>query len=269
MNGWAVTSGLGWAPWLAVAALGLAVALVNATSRLMETARDGDAVPGWAPFVWEFSSLALLLALAPLIGAAVAGYPPRRDRLARFVAVHAALTVPYSVLHVGGMVALRKLAYALAGTAYDFSHGDLAREFFYEWRKDVLSYAIVAAVYWYFQRRAEAGQASADRRIEIRDGTSAVYLPPSDILWVEAAGNYVQFHTSAKTHLVRATLAAWEAKLAAQGIVRVHRSRLVNRARIRALKPTPAGDVEITLDDGRAVIGSRRYREALDTAQNP
>jgi DNA-binding LytR/AlgR family response regulator len=46
----------------------------------------------------------------------------------------------------------------------------------------------------------------------------------------------------------------------------VHRSRVVNRAKIAALKPTPSGDVEITLDDGRTMLGSRRYRSALEAA---
>jgi DNA-binding LytR/AlgR family response regulator len=94
-----------------------------------------------------------------------------------------------------------------------------------------------------------------------------VFLPPADILFVEAAGNYIEFHTATRTHLVRGTLSAWEARLAERGFARVHRSRLVNRARIRALKPTPSGDVEITLDDGRTVLGSRRYRAALAEAQ--
>jgi DNA-binding LytR/AlgR family response regulator len=61
-------------------------------------------------------------------------------------------------------------------------------------------------------------------------------------------------------------LADWEARLAARGFVRVHRSRLVNRARIASIKPTPSGDVEITLDEGRVLAGSRRYRAALEQA---
>lgn len=84
------------------------------------------------------------------------------------------------------------------------------------------------------------------------------------MLWVEAAGNYIEFHTGQRSHLVRGTLAAWEARLAAKGFVRVHRSRLVNRTRISAIRPTPSGDVEITLDDSRSIAGSRRYRDALE-----
>jgi DNA-binding LytR/AlgR family response regulator len=181
-------------------------------------------------------------------------------------AIHAALTVPFSLLHVGGMVAIRKAVYAPAGSSYDFSRGVLARELFYEWRKDVLTYALLAATYFAFQRYAEVrSPPEGDQRIEIRDGGSAVFLAAGDILLVEAAGNYVTFHTPARSHLVRGTLAAWEARLTRRGFVRVHRGRLVNRSHIASIKPTPSGDIEITLDDGRVVAGSRRFRSALDS----
>jgi hypothetical protein len=32
------------------------------------------------------------------------------------------------------------------------------------------------------------------------------------------------------------------------------------------MKPTPSGDLELTLDDGRTMLGSRRYRAALESA---
>ena len=67
---------------------------------------------------------------------------------------------------------------------------------------------------------------------------------------------------------MRGTLAAWEARLTARGFVRVHRSRLVNRARIASLKPTPSGDMEIALDTGATLSGSRRYRVGLETSPN-
>lgn len=254
-----------WGPWLFIVAVGVVITIVNATSEILEAQRTGDRLDPRGPFTWEISSLILVLALAPFIGMAVRRWPPRGDNWPRVAAIHAALTVPFSLLHVGGMVAIRKAVYALAGSAYDFSHGMLARELFYEWRKDVLTYALLAATYFAFQRYAEVrSPPEGDQRIEIRDGGAAVFLAPGDILLVEAAGNYVTFHTSARNHLVRGTLAAWEARLTQRGFVRVHRGRLVNRSRIASIKPTPAGDIEITLDDGRVVAGSRRFRSALD-----
>lgn len=256
-----------WRPWWAVLAIGFVVVFVNATSGLMEANRDGRPLQAWEPFDWEFSSLVFFMLLSPLVGWAVRRLPPTRTKPVQFIAAHAALTLPFSLAHVTGMVTLRKATYALVGGSYDFTHGQPLLTFLYEWRKDVLSYVVIGAVYYGYDRWVKAkAPATSDQRLELRDGGSASYVAPSDVLFVEAAGNYVEFHTAAKTHLVRATLATWEAQLAARGFVRVHRSRLVNRAHIAAIKPTPSGDIEITLDNGATLAGSRRYRAALEAA---
>jgi hypothetical protein len=258
-----------WRPMLLIAAIGFIVALVNVTSELLEAGRDGEVLHPRGPLLWEFSSYALLVALAPLIGEAVRRWPPRADNLLRTAAIHGALTIPFSIVHVTGMVGLRKLGYWAWGGFYDFSHGALLREFLYEWRKDVLSYFLLGTVFWFFQwqaQKATAAPASSETagRIEIREGARAVFLAPADIAWLEAAGNYVEVHAAGRTHLVRATLASFEAQLAPLGFVRAHRSRLVNKARIRAIAPSGSGDVEIIFDDGRSVAGSRRYRAGLE-----
>jgi hypothetical protein len=210
----------------------------------------------------------VIIALAPAIGWAVHRWPIRSDNLALAALIHFGLTIPFALAHIFAIFALRESAYWAVGERYGFFDDGMGVVLLYEWRKDVLTYASIAALYWFFQWRAERPppERPGDDRIEIRDGGAAVFLSPADILLVEAAGNYVEFHAAARTHLVRGTLAAWEARLAQRGFARVHRSRLVNRARIGALKPTPSGDVEITLDDGRTIVGSRRYRASLEAA---
>lgn len=264
-SGWARGE---WRPWLAVLVVGSAVALVNATSEIMEGAGDH-----WAePVLWETSSALVVIGLAPLIGYAMRRWPPRADNLPAFALIHFGLTIPFSLAHVLFIFVTREAAYRAFGARYGFFDDGVAITLLYEWRKDVLTYAAIAAFYWvfdYFAARRAAAPEPAVGRIEIRDGATAVFLAPADILYVEAAGNYVEFHLAGRTHLVRGTLSAWEARLGALGFVRVHRSRLVNRARIASLRPTPAGDVEITLDDGRALLASRRYRDALDAPAQP
>jgi len=262
-----------WAPYLAFIAVALLVALVNATSNLLEAARDGYDLPVWMPFVWEFSSFAVNLATTPAVAFAIARVPFQRGRLARAALTHLALTIPYSLVHVGGMVALRKIVYAAADQTYDFSHGVLPLVLVYEWRKDVLAYALIAMFFWvagvWADRGASTPGPAPRERLEIREDGRTLFLDPADIALVEAAGNYVEIHVGPKPHLVRGTIGGYETQLAGHGFVRAHRSRLINRAHIRALKPTPAGDVEIILADGRSVLGSRRYRAALtgDAAQ--
>jgi len=253
-----------WRPWVVVLAVGVAVAFVNATSGIIEGAGDH-----WVePVLWEATSALVIIALAPLVGHVMRRWPPRADNLPRFALIQFGLTIPFSLAHVAFIFLVREAAYWAVGARYGFFDDGVAITLLYEWRKDVLVYAAIAATYWVFQFIAErqaAAIAPTDERIEIRDGAAAVFLSPAEILFVEAAGNYVEFHTAARAHLVRGTLASWEAQLNARGFVRVHRSRLVNHRRIVQIKPTPSGDVEITMDDGRTLAGSRRFRAPLET----
>jgi hypothetical protein len=267
-SGQSGTSGAGRlaiGPWTIIAVTGVIIAFVNATSGIMER----DDVHWSEPVLWETSSAVVIIAMAPLIGMAMRRWPPRPDNLPAFTLIHFGLTIPFALVHIFAIFLIREAAYWAVGERYGFFDDGVGLVTLYEWRKDVLTYASLGAIYWFFQWLAERPPPPrpGEERIEIRDGGTAVFLAPSDILLVEAAGNYIEFHTPERTHLVRGTLASWEGRLAERGFVRVHRSRVVNRARIRAMKPTPSGDVEITLDDGRAVLGSRRYREALVSAQ--
>jgi DNA-binding LytR/AlgR family response regulator len=96
------------------------------------------------------------------------------------------------------------------------------------------------------------------------DGSTRIRIEPSDILWVGSAGNYVEYSlVDGRSHLVRGTLAAEEARLARFNIARVHWTRLVNLTRVNGLSLGPNGDFELTLDTGQVVPGSRRYRDAI------
>ncbi|MBX3430147.1 MAG: LytTR family transcriptional regulator [Hyphomonadaceae bacterium] len=264
------TSGLPrgeWRPWILVALVAVVIVAVNASSDYLEMTRSNLDFQWWEPWLWEVTSAIVIVALAPLIGKAVRRWTPARDHLIRPALIHFGLTIPFAAVHIIAIWVMRESFYWAAHEHYGFFDDGVALVSFYEWRKDVLTYATIAAVYWIFQyiaqRKAAATVTTADERIEVRDGGAAVFLAPADITHVEAAGNYVEFHTPLKTHLVRGTLASWETRLLARGFIRVHRSRLVNRSKITALKPTPSGDLEITLSDGHTVLGSRRYRAVL------
>lgn len=251
-------------PWASVAAASLLVVSVNATSVMLE-ARGEDGLVWWEPVLWEGSSALVLIAMAPMVGRAIRRWPLGRDRLVEFLLTHLALTVPFSVAHVVAVAAMRSAVYALAGRGYAFFEDGIALRLLYEWRKDALVYGAIALVFWWFdtQPTRRAGAAIDDGRIEIRHDGGAVYLAAPDILFVQAAGNYVTFHTAVRAYLVRGALADWQARLAPRGFVRAHRSHLVNRGRISAVRRTPAGDLRIILDNGYTVLGSRRYRAAL------
>lgn len=270
---------MAWLPLGLIAAVSGLVAVINATSGIMEAQTGGAPIDSRAAWLYEVSSVIMIVALSPMISWAVWKVPPPAGfpigEWARTVGAHLAIASVFSLLHVAGMVMMRKVGYAAVGSSYVFAYqGDLLLPFLYEWRKDVLAYGAIAVCYWAWgvwaaQRSAQATQSApslppGDNRIEIRDGARVTLIEPGQISWIEAAGNYVEIHAGDAMHLARGTLAGFEAKLAPHGFVRVHRSRLINRSRLQSFRPTPSGDLEITLDDGRVIAGSRRFRTAVE-----
>ena len=111
-------------------------------------------------------------------------------------------------------------------------------------------------------RDLEAQRARSGRLILKTDG-EVFCLRPSEIDWVESAGNYVCFHVGSQTHVSRETMHAVEQKLRVHNFVRVHRSAIVNLDRIRRLKPLLYGDYMIELRDGTKLPLSRAYRQTI------
>lgn len=87
-------------------------------------------------------------------------------------------------------------------------------------------------------------------------------IPPEHIERVSAAGNYVELHSRGRRVLHRLTMHEAEALLGPKGFVRIHRSTLVNRARIARVLGGKA-PAEVKLDDGTRLPVGGRYRAAL------
>jgi LytTr DNA-binding domain len=88
----------------------------------------------------------------------------------------------------------------------------------------------------------------------------------ASIDWIETQGNYIALHEGQKTHLLRETLAAFEAKLDPQQFVRIHRRVLVAAARVREIAPLANGDGLVRLADGTELRLSRNRRKGLHDA---
>ncbi|HEU4629424.1 MAG TPA: response regulator transcription factor [Gemmatimonadaceae bacterium] len=99
----------------------------------------------------------------------------------------------------------------------------------------------------------------------IRVGARTVPLRVDDADWVEAADYYVRFHVGARRYLHRETMASLERRLDPARWVRVHRSAIVNVARVRELSGAARGEV-VVLHDGTRLPISRGRRAALAAA---
>jgi DNA-binding LytR/AlgR family response regulator len=72
-----------------------------------------------------------------------------------------------------------------------------------------------------------AAAAADDETIPVELGGVTRFVLRSQVLWVEAQGDYARLHTPEASHLVRVPLTTLEERWAAAGFVRIHRSTLV------------------------------------------
>lgn len=257
--------------WAVYAAALLVFASMIGSSYWIEAGRAGLSIPLWHIVVNEATSIVIVFAATPAVFAWAARLDPRRIGWPRTLLGHLAGMVAFGAIHIGGMTLLRLLVYPLFGGAYRIGDDPLLLGLVYEGRKDALAYAGMVLGAWLLEaalRKPERvvitkAAEPSHRRLEIRDGAKREYLDPAEILFVEAAGNYVELHLAGRALLQRQTLSALEGELAALGFVRIHRSRLVNRRHVQAVESNESGDLTLRLSDGRQIAGSRRFREAL------
>jgi DNA-binding LytR/AlgR family response regulator len=96
----------------------------------------------------------------------------------------------------------------------------------------------------YFTRKESAN--SEDQEIFIKKGSSLVKLKLKDIIFVEALENYVTVNTRDEKYTIHFTMKAIENQLPSSLFTRVHRSFIINKSMIQAIK-------ENTLD---LIVGS-------------
>jgi two-component system LytT family response regulator len=111
---------------------------------------------------------------------------------------------------------------------------------------------------------AEDAQRYVDRLV-LKDAASVTFVPVAELDWVEADGDYMRLHTGPKSRLMRSTMAELERRLDPSRFVRIHRSTIVNVARIREMRPTFHGEYTVVLHDGVRLKLSRGYRDRLQS----
>ena len=100
-------------------------------------------------------------------------------------------------------------------------------------------------------------------RLLVKGNERVVVVAVDDLDSVEAADNYVRLQTRAGRHLMRETIKGLEARLDPRRFARIHRSTIVNLARVRELQPLFNGEMAVVLKDGTTLTMSRGYRDAF------
>jgi hypothetical protein len=252
--------------------------VINTAFNAVVSVMDHPGVAPWQPWVWESSSAVTMLALMPLLIYASRRWPIRLETWRRNLPLHLVLSVVCSLLHVAGMVALRKLAYFSVGHHYDF--GSWWKDFGYEYLKDIRSYFwILAAIglyrLWVMRLQGEASllaepdvgppvePVEQPERFLVRKLGKEFLLAAREIEWLQASGNYVNLHVRGRDYPLRATMSGIEARLDTQRFVRVHRSYVINLDFLAEIEPLDTGDARLLMRDGVKIPCSRRYRTVL------
>ncbi len=116
-------------------------------------------------------------------------------------------------------------------------------------------------------RAVEAADAAAaapvpERPFRVPSRGRVALVPPNEVDWIEAQGDYACLHAGPRDFLVRETMASLERRLDTR-FLRIHRSAIVNVDRVRELRSRENGDYLVFLEGGAEVRLSRTRREAV------
>ena len=115
------------------------------------------------------------------------------------------------------------------------------------------------------QISASAQWASGKRpaRFAVKTKQRIVLIDATEISAVEARGNYIVLRHRSSSLVVRESLSNIAEKLKPYGLVRIHRSYLVNMACVVDLKAMSTGEYLLRVREGKEYVVSRTYKKNL------
>jgi len=112
--------------------------------------------------------------------------------------------------------------------------------------------------------------------LAIKDAGEVSRIPVKDILWIDAAGDYMCVHTlpdkhnsdKVSTYILRKTMKELEACLDPKQFIRNHRSTIVNKHVIDKFCSQVNGEYFLVLKSGKELKVSRSYKDKVKQAVN-
>ena len=109
---------------------------------------------------------------------------------------------------------------------------------------------------------AQLLESSDQEHVFIKTDSKLVQLNLSQVLWVEALGNYIRVHTEEDKYTVLSTMKEIEVKLPAKDFIRVQRSFIIRVDKVKAIE-----DNYIIIKDKEIHIG-KSYKEDFNKRIN-
>jgi two-component system LytT family response regulator len=101
-------------------------------------------------------------------------------------------------------------------------------------------------------------------RIAVKANGRILFIDPSDVLVVQAQGNYVLLEREAGSHLLRESISVMAKKLKPYGFLQIHRSVLVNASFVEEIQPHATGEYGLRLKGGKEYTVTRTYKANLN-----
>jgi two-component system LytT family response regulator len=87
-----------------------------------------------------------------------------------------------------------------------------------------------------------------------------LFIDPTEVVAVEAQGNYVLLQRPSGSYLLRGLISALAEKLKPYGFLRIHRSVIVNSACVQEIHPCDTGEYMLRTRNGKEYTVSRTYK---------
>lgn len=100
-------------------------------------------------------------------------------------------------------------------------------------------------------------------RFVIKSGSNIYIVKTEDVLWIEAAGNYVNIITENKKHLLRSTMSGLINRLNEDIFYQIHRSTIVNLNVVERIEESNYGDYKVVLKGGEELKMSRNFKSLI------
>ena len=102
-------------------------------------------------------------------------------------------------------------------------------------------------------------------RFILKTGGNIYLVKTSEVLWIEASGNYVDIVTENKRHLFRSTLTGLKNKLDHHVFYQIHRSTIVNLDYVSRIEEWSYGDYKVVMKNGEELKMSRNYKALIQS----
>jgi two-component system, LytTR family, response regulator len=100
-------------------------------------------------------------------------------------------------------------------------------------------------------------------RVAVKVKGKILFINLSDVVAVQAEGNYVSLQQNGSSYLLRKSISAVAEKLEPEGFIRIHRSVLVNTSFVEEIRPYSTGEYGLLVKGGKEYTVTRTYKKNL------